>query len=66
MTNNLLERDCMNCEKTFSDDGTHDFCLECRVNPNKLPEYAKDLAMSDIGLTEDEADMAIEEFNNPF
>lgn len=30
----------------------------------KLPEYAKDLAMSDIGLTEDEAEMAIEDFEN--
>jgi hypothetical protein len=24
-----LERDCMHCEVTFRDDGTHDYCPEC-------------------------------------
>ena len=25
-----LERDCMNCEETFEDDGSHDYCKNCR------------------------------------
>jgi hypothetical protein len=25
-----IERDCMQCENTFEDDGTHDYCERCR------------------------------------
>jgi Zn finger protein HypA/HybF involved in hydrogenase expression len=31
-----MERDCMRCEQTFTDDGTHDFCPACRKNPNRI------------------------------
>lgn len=38
-----IERDCMECERTFKDDGTHDVCHECRnfrmpIPPQKLAE----------------------------
>lgn len=31
----LEERDCMRCEETFEDDGTHDVCPKCRQNINR-------------------------------
>lgn len=29
--NEIIERDCMNCEATFKDDGTHDYCKPCET-----------------------------------
>jgi len=34
------------------------------IDPNELPDYAKDILMSDGGLTEDEAERAIEDFES--
>jgi hypothetical protein len=32
----LIERDCMRCEETFTDDGDNEFCPKCLQNMNRI------------------------------
>ena len=54
---------CLKCSNLSTKDYEVDLC-EKHYNNQFDSELAKELAMSDIGLTEDEAELAVQDFEN--